>query len=128
MPIDFGNKIIRVGSSARHPVRLIPSFLLSVFSLLSVVNSSQAQTSFPMITHANPVAVQHGKTVDVSVDGQMNFAGCYKALFEGQGITAEVITPGAGTPTPPALTKSVKLKVTVAADAPLGVREFRVAS
>jgi hypothetical protein len=84
-----------------------------------------------MITHANPVAVQRGKTVEVLVEGQMNFAGCYKALFEGTGITAEVVAPAETPPakpgTPPVV-RSVKLKVTVAPDAALGVREFRVAS
>jgi hypothetical protein len=93
------------------------------------MQTASAQTSFPMITHANPVAVQRGKTVEVVVEGQMNFTGCTKAIFEGTGVAAEVITP----PAPPAkgpapVVKNVKLKVTAAPDAALGVREFRVAS
>jgi hypothetical protein len=78
-----------------------------------------------MVSHAYPVALQRGTTAEVEVAGQMNFAGAYKALFEGDGITAEVT----GTPPAPGVTiKSVKLKVTVAKDAALGVREFRVAT
>jgi hypothetical protein len=84
-----------------------------------------------MITHAQPVALQRGKTVEISVEGQQNFAGVSKAIFEGTGITAEIgpeqpAVPGKGT-TPP-LVRSVKLKVTLAADAALGIREFRLAS
>jgi len=84
-----------------------------------------AQTSFPMITHAYPVALQRGTTVEVDVSGQMNFAGAYKALFEGAGISADVNSPP---PVPNTVVKSVKMKVTVAKDAPLGIREFRIAT
>jgi hypothetical protein len=84
-----------------------------------------AQTSFPMITHAYPVALQRGTTTEIDVTGQMNFAGAYKALFEGDGISAEVAS---APPTPNAVIKSVKMKVTVAKDAKLGVREFRIAT
>lgn len=100
-------------------------FVLSVISVLSVVSNLGAQTSFPMITHAYPVALQRGTTTDIAVDGQMNFAGAYKALFEGAGVSAEVTSPP---PTPGAALKTVKMKVAVAKDAPLGVREFRIAT
>lgn len=102
---------------------------LGCFFLLAHV--AAAQTSFPMITHTYPVALQRGQTTEILVDGQMNFFGAYKALFEGTGITAEVLpqknVPAAVPPAKP-LVKGVKLKVTVAADAVLGVREFRIAS
>jgi hypothetical protein len=104
-------------------ILFLPSFF--VFFVCFVVNPVAAQTSYPMVTHALPVAVQRGKTADVSVEGQMNFAGAYKVLFEGSGLAAEVV-PGAAGQKPPV--RSVKLKVTAAPDAPLGVREFRVAT
>src|SRR5688500_14970767 len=89
-----------------------------------------AQTSYPMITHTSPVAVQRGQWVEVTVEGQMNFAGAYKVLFDGTGVAAEVVAPAApkddGSRKAP--TRSVKLKVTADADAPLGVRDFRIAS
>jgi hypothetical protein len=86
---------------------------------------ARAQTSYPMVTHVTPVAVQRGKTSDVTVEGQMNFAGAYKVLAEGAGVSAEVV-PSPTPPKPPV--RSVKLKLTVAADAALGVREFRIAT
>jgi hypothetical protein len=98
---------------------------LSAFFAISAVSPLAAQTSFPMITHAYPVALQRGTTTEIAVDGQMNFAGAYKALFEGAGITADVTSPP---PAPGTVIKSVKMKVTVAKDAALGVREFRIAT
>ena len=58
--------------------------------------------------------------------------GAYKVLVEGSGVTMEVVPPKDAKPAdpkaPPPVVASIKLKVAVAADAPLGVREFRVAS
>jgi Bacterial pre-peptidase C-terminal domain len=85
-----------------------------------------AQTSYLMITDTVPVAVQRGKSTEVTVEGAMNFAGVYKALIEGAGIRPEVVSP-----TVNAAKKSsgtVRLRLTVAPDASLGVREFRLAS
>ncbi len=79
-----------------------------------------------MVTHATPVAVQRGKTSDVTVEGQMNFAGAYRVLFEGTGVSAEIVPTAAAAKKPPV--RSVKLNVTASADAPLGVREFRIAT
>ena len=115
------------------PLRSLGLALLAAGILAGL---APAQTSYPMITHVSPVAVQRGKTVEVTVSGQQDFAGAYKFLVEGTGITAEVI-PGAPTKAPPkgkgktppaAAVRSVKLKLTVAPDAALGVREFRLAS
>jgi hypothetical protein len=90
----------------------------------------EAQTSYPMITYTAPVAVQRGKTTEVTVEGQQNFFGVYQALFEGNGIGVEIVGPPAAKTTPAQrpVVKSVKLKLAVAADAALGVRELRVAS
>jgi len=102
-----------------------PISSLVVLVLLAATGPLSAQTSFPMITHAYPVAVQRGATTEIAVDGQMNFAGAYKVLFEGTGVTAETSSPP---PVPGAVIKGVKMKVAVAKDAPLGVREFRIAT
>lgn len=85
-----------------------------------------AQTSFPMITHAMPVAVQRGTSAEVTVEGQMNFAGAYKVLIDGTGVAVEFLP--AKPKDPKAIAKSVVLKIQVEANAPLGVREFRIAS
>ena len=105
-------------------------FALVVVVVLVVAAPAFAQTSFPMITHVHPVAVQRGKTTEVTVEGQMNFFAAYKALFEGSGLSAEIVPQKAPPPMPPAppLLRNTKLKITVAPDAALGVREFRIAT
>src|SRR5262249_32922420 len=88
-----------------------------------------------MITHTLPVAVQRGKTTEVTVEGQMNFSGVYKALFEGTGITTEIV--GNGGPVLPApqersspktQSRRGKLKLTVSSEAPPGAPDFRLVS
>ena len=104
--------------------------LLLAFVGVAIPLGASAQTSYPMITHTSPVAVQRGKTVEIAVDGQMNFLGVYKALIQGNGISAEIVpvpVPNAVAPAKP-LVKTAKLRLTVAPDAALGVREFRLAS
>lgn len=97
------------------------------FTLLMLflwVGAASAQTSYPMITHVTPVALERGKTTTVVVSGQQNFAGVYKALFEDSNVTAEVV-PSKGKA---AVVREVTLKVQVGKDTIPGVREFRVAS
>lgn len=98
--------------------------LLPLAALLLLATSAAAQTSYPMITHVSPVAVQRGKTTTVVVSGQMNFAGCYKTLFQGDGLSAKIVPQKKE----PALVRAVTLEVTVEANAAAGVREFRLAS
>lgn len=104
--------------------------VLCAVACLSAVPALQAQTSFPMITHVHPVALERGTTTEVVVEGQMNFFGAYKALFEGTGLTAEIVPQKAPPPMPPQppLVRNTKLKITVAKDAALGAREFRIAT
>lgn len=89
-----------------------------------------AQTSYPMITHCTPIAVQRGTTVEVLVEGQMSFADAHQFLVEGKGVTAKVLAapPPATTPKGPAVVRSCKLQMTVEPTAELGVREFRLAT
>lgn len=93
-----------------------------------------AQTSFPMVTHVSPVAVQRGTTAEVTVECRTSsLAGAYKVLVEGTGVTAEVVAgqeqpKGTDPKTPAPAVPSCKLKLTVAPDAAVGVREFRIAS
>src|SRR5436190_18092985 len=94
--------------------------------VLLVPAAAAAQTSFPMVTHVTPVAVQRGTTAEVTVDCRTSsLAGAYKVLMEGTGVTVEVIPDKAAPkqtdpkmPVPVAAT--CKLKITVAADAKLG--------
>src|SRR5438128_9298964 len=102
---------------------LLVPIVLSVFLCPA---QTAAQTSYPMITHTMPVAVQRGRMTEITVEGQMNFTGVYKALFEGSGIAAEVLPLAAPVKNPPV--RAVKLRLRVAPDAELGIREFRLAS
>ena len=81
-----------------------------------------------MITHVTPAAVQRGRTAEIEVFGQMNFAGAYRAIFEGGGLSAEVVLPTGKKLQSDTVAKSVKLRVTAKKDAICGVREFRVIS
>src|SRR3954469_4909300 len=98
--------------------------LLTLVLAISIAGVAAGQTSYPMITHVSPVAVQRGKTSTVVVSGQMNFAGSYKTLFEGAGVSAKIVPAKKEA----ALVREVRLEVTVDADAACGVREFRLAS
>jgi hypothetical protein len=107
---------------------------LVVLALAAVPAVAAAQTSFPMVTHVTPVAVQRGTTAEVAVDCRTStLFGAYKVLVDGTGVTAEVVQPKDAKPAgplkfPPPVVASVKLKFTVAADAAPGVREFRIAT
>jgi hypothetical protein len=98
-----------------------------------------AQTTFPMIGSAFPLGVQRGKTTEVTVatggQGGTNVYGAYKVIFAGEGVKADIVVPDKGWPAKdpknqwalPGVSE-VKMRVTVAADAPLGLREFRLAT
>src|SRR5262245_16327771 len=101
--------------------------LLCALCVTVISTSLPAQTPFPMVTHCTPVAVQRGTTVEMTVEGQMSFSGVASVLFEGAGLTAEVV-PGPPPKDAKARVGSAKLKITVAVDAPLGPREFRLVS
>ena len=126
----------------RYPIhaRQIMALILVLSSFAT--NSVRAQTAYPMIMSTFPTGAQRGKTTLVTVNigtsnggGATNLYGTYKAIFEGAGIIAEVVPPEKGWPAldpkkpfviPPI--NSVTLKLAIAPDAPLGVREFRLAT
>ena len=65
------------------------SWVLSLCLCASAVHPSVAQTSFPMITHANPVAVQRGKTAEVVVEGPAVTLSTKVMLFKAIGVTPD---------------------------------------
>ncbi len=112
--------------------------LFGIFLLLTA-QTLHAQTSFPMLGGVLPIGVERGKTAFLTLygggNGGANLNGTYKAMVEGKGVSAEVVLPEKGYPKPDSKTPwtlpyvgEVKLKVTVAPDAELGIREFRVAT
>jgi hypothetical protein len=98
-------------------------------------NVARAQTSYPMTLRIDPVAARRGQTVEITVAGQENWSGASLLLCEGPGLRGQVLTvekverpqtkarSGRRGPTP-----QVRAKLEVAADAPLGPRELRIAT
>ena len=129
----------QVGVLARGLARTVA---LAFALMQCLVSTAVAQTAYPMIMSTFPTGVQRGKTTIVSINsgtsnggGNTNLYGAYKAIFEGQGILAEIVPPEKGwaplDPKKPYVlpaVASVSMKLTVAPDAPLGTREFRIAT
>src|SRR5437868_10004064 len=95
---------------------------LALLAAALVPAAAAAQTSFPMVTHVTPVALQRGTTAEVTVECRTSsLAGAYKVLIEGEAVTAEPVLPKGAAPADPKAAvpnvASVKLTVTVAADA-----------
>lgn len=113
----------------RRLSRLVPVLALA---LAAVPAPARAQTGYPMILSTYPVGCRRGTTTEVDVRGRENLAGAYAVLFEKPGLTAEIVPPETkpndkpDPKKPPKPLNELKLKVTAAADAPLGVTEYRV--
>lgn len=111
-----------------------PRSILAPLALVAFLPSAQAQTSYPMVSRVEPTAVRRGTTVEIAIAGAGSFAGAWQLLCEGPGLIGEVIGGDqAKAPEPAAKdmkkpTGSVKARLTVANDAPLGPREVRVAT
>src|ERR1041384_1858400 len=115
-----------------------PVFPLA-FALLFACRS-HAQTSFPMIWSVFPAGVERGKTTVVTVrsggsegGGGGNLYGAYKVFVIGEGVQAEIVPPEKGWPAKDPnkpmefpVVADVKMRVIVAPDAALGIREFRI--
>ncbi|MCS6863052.1 MAG: hypothetical protein NZT92_22330, partial [Abditibacteriales bacterium] len=83
----------------------------------------QAQT--PQIGYIFPAGGQRGQTVTVTVNGQ-NLQGTTHVLFSGAGVTGKVAPTADGKGLQNTNAGALPIVVTIAPDAPLGVREVRV--
>lgn len=100
-------------------LRLLPAFL--VFA-----SRAAAQTPYPEITYILPGAVQRGTTSEVTVvarQARRGFETASQVFFGGQGLRGEILPRDQKLPA-----ERGKVKVTVAVDAALGLREMRVAT
>jgi Bacterial pre-peptidase C-terminal domain len=117
-------------------IRKLIGLAAGIFSMSAPAATSLGQTSYPMVVRVEPVAVARGRTVEITISGQENFDGAWALLCEPPGLSAEVLkvdrpeqarAKGAGArrrrPT-----GTVQARLTVAAGAPLGPRELRVAT
>src|SRR5437667_2744796 len=116
--------------------------LLTALFLCACSTGAFAQTGFPMIGCALPIGVERGKTTEVRIylhagntGTPGNLHSAYKAMFEGEGISAEIVPPEKGWPAPDPKkpdelppVREATMRVTVASTAELGVREFRIAN
>lgn len=98
--------------------------------VLGLPSVAGAQTAYPMVMSARPVAVQVGTSAECTVHSRYTLYGAYQVLVTGSGVTGEALPP----PTKPEdaqkkpeLTQ-MKVRFTVAADALPGVRDFRIAT
>ena len=105
--------------------------LVVLVTFAAVLPAASAQTSYPMISRVSPTAIQRGQSAEVTIGGAGSFEGATQLLFEGTGISAEIV-PGEPPAAAPAKKgrrnngSATRAKVDVAADAALGPRELRV--
>lgn len=99
---------------------------------------ADAQIFYPILHSASPCAVRLGTTTECTINASHSgSANVFRVVVGGKGVTGEVLSPA----DPKALaaapkemvdarvpTKQLKLRFTVAADAPLGPRAVRVCS
>ena len=106
-----------------------------ILGLFAAVDWS-AQTSYPMLSRVEPVAVRRGQTVEITIAGQQNFNGAFGLLCQQPGLRGEVlkveIIEPAQTKARPnrrrRATPQVRARLEVGKLAPLGPRELRVAT
>ena len=95
-------------------------------ALLLFATQAGAETPYPEITYILPNAVQRGTTSEVTVvarQARRGFETASQVFFGGTGLRAEVLPRDEKAPL-----ERRKLRVTVAPDATLGLREVRVAT
>src|SRR3954454_16397327 len=97
---------------------------------LALVGAARADTFYPMLMSVAPVAVQAGATTECEVRARYNLHGAYQVVVTGDGVTGEA-EPQNPDPKPPNTkrpTDRLQVKFTVAAGAPPGPREVRIAT
>jgi hypothetical protein len=101
---------------------------ISVIALLA--SDGAGQTAYPMLMSVKPVAVQVGKSAELTVSARYTMAGAYQVLISGEGVRGEVL-PSEAKPTDPAKKATVektKIKMTASDKALPGVRDVRLAT
>lgn len=103
---------------------------LACIALACFARDASAQTSYPMLMSAKPVALQVGTTAEVTIQSRYSMRGAFEVLISGAGVTGEVVPPPpvADDGKKPADLTSLKVRFTATADAEPGVRDFRLAT
>src|SRR5262249_20851278 len=107
-------------NATRRPPVVRPAWVSAAVVLTAPLAPPRAQPGYPMVSRVEPAAVQRGQTVEVTIAGNQDFSGASALLFEGTGLSAEVLA--ASSDSGPAMkrrgrgaTGSVKAKLAVAA-------------
>ncbi len=109
-----------------QPRRSFPAAALLLSLAATMAAPALGQTGYPMILAAFPMGCRRGAVTEVTVSGRMNLAGAYAAMFDAPGLTGEIVAPPTSEADKPR--DNLTMRVTVAADAPMGAREFRLAT
>jgi hypothetical protein len=107
-------------------MRLLPALCAACL----LTSSAAADTFYPMLMSVAPVAVQAGSVSECEVKSRYSLHGAYKVFVTGEGVVGEVDPPKVDPkqPAAKAAVTTLKVRFKAAADAPLGVREVRVAT
>jgi hypothetical protein len=99
-------------------------------------SSAQGQTSYPMLSRIEPVAVTRGRPAEITIAGQGNFNGAFGVLCQQPGLRGEMVK--VETVEPPQAkartqgrrraTSQARARLEVSGRAPLGPRELRIAT
>jgi hypothetical protein len=92
---------------------------------LTAALAGLAQAQIPQIGYIFPTGGQRGQTITVTVNGQ-NLQGTTHVLFSGAGVAAKVAPTADGKGLQNTNAGALPIVVSIAPDAPLGVREMRV--
>lgn len=87
-----------------------------------------AQAVWPMLHSPSPCAVQVGTTAECVYSAGYAENGAFGVTVSGRGVTGEVIDPPPGATSKPKSRgeTNIKVRFTVAADAPVGIRDVRL--
>src|SRR4051794_12003669 len=96
----------------RHVIR--PVWLIVSLGLPGYCH---AETAYPMLMSARPVAVQVGTRVEIVVSSRYTMVGAYQVLVSGKGVKAEVEPRMVKSEDGKKPLEKVKIKVTAAKDA-----------
>ena len=102
---------------------------LSLLACGALATMAGAQTFAPMINKTSPSAVPLGQTTECEITSAFSLVGADKVLCSGSGVTGEVVpvAPKPGeTPAPARADGRLSVRFTVAQDAELGLRDFRL--
>jgi len=95
----------------------------ALFGLLLASPCAVAQTDYPTLLGTHPTGVQRGQTTDILVyTWRSNLAGAYTLLFDGDAKDFQTTILSDGKQGP------LSVRLTVAANARTGIRQFRVAT